>query len=437
MKQKLIRQEIPNDGLTPIQVYRALGGLGCCILESAHEQREGKTSLIGIHPIGTFQAFGQRIEIELHGEKSLLEKDPYEALKKFTKGRRAFGFVSYDAVRLKETLPDRHPKNEIPDLFFHLYQTILLFDHDKQKILCSHEGTQEELNTLLQRCFEPIRIKPFKTPKKISPKPDLNKEEFAGLVEKAKEYIKAGAIFQVVLSRTLHAQVQATPFEIYRALRQTSPSPYHFFFEEKDFAVAGASPELLISIQEGEIESMPIAGTYSKESSAQDLLMDSKECAEHVMLVDLSRNDVGAIALAGSVRVADYKVVKSFSHVNHIVSRVIGKLDASFHPLDALKVSIPAGTLSGAPKIRAMEIIDELENSRRGLYGGAIVAIDESGNLKSCIAIRMAFIQGSHVEVRVGAGIVLDSKAEKEAEETEHKARGVVEALELAQGGVE
>lgn len=437
MKERLIQKQMAYDSLTPILVYRAIGGVGSCILESAYEKGEGKTSLIGICPVGTFQAIGQQIEIELHGEKKNLVGDPYEALKDFSKERRAFGFISYNAIRLKEAIPDRHPSKNFPDFFFHLYQTVIAFYHDKREVVCTHEGTQESLDASLSACFEPIRLQAFKTPKKVSLQVDIEKEDYVKMVEQAKEHIKAGDIFQVVLSRTLHAEVQASPFEIYRALRQVSPSPYHFFFEEKDFAIAGASPELMLSVQEGNIESIPIAGTCTKDKSTVELLASPKESAEHAMLVDLARNDVGALAIVGSVQVTDYRSVKAFSHVNHIISRVTGKLNPSLHSLDAFKASFPAGTLSGAPKIRAMEIIDTLEHSRRELYGGAIVTLDEKGNLMSCIAIRTAFIRGSKVEIRVGAGIVLDSDGEKEAEETEYKARSVVEALELAEGSVE
>lgn len=436
MKEKMIQQEMSYDSLTPILVYRAIGGIGSCILESAFEKGQGKTSLIGIHPIGTFQATGQQIEIEVHGERKSFVGDPYEALKEFSKDRRTFGFITYDAIRLKEAIPDRHPSKNVPDFFFRLYQTIITFYHDSQKVICTHEGSQESLDSILMRCFEPVRLQPFKTPKKVVFQPDVKKKDFIEMVETAKKHIIAGDIFQVVISRILHAEVSAHPFEIYRALRHVSPSPYHFFFEEKDFAIAGASPELMISVQEGIIESMPIAGTYPKDRNPLELLECPKESAEHVMLVDLARNDVGSLAVAGSVRVAEYMSVKSFSHVSHIISRVTGLLDPSFHSLDAFKASFPAGTLSGAPKIRAMEIIDTLELSRRGLYGGAIVTLDEKGNLMSCIAIRTAFIRGSKVEIRVGAGIVLDSVGENEAEETLHKARSVVEALELAEGSV-
>lgn len=436
MRAEWIEQEMPYDSLTPILVYRALGGVGSCILESAYEKGEGKVSFIGIHPIGTFQAWGQQIEVQLKGKTERFIGDPYEALKQFGRGRKAFGFISYNAIRLKEAIPDRHHTGGegFPDLFFHLYQTVIAFHHETQKVLCRHEGTEEEFETILTRCCEQARLRLFKISKRINVEPDLSHEEFMKIVEKAKEHIRAGDIFQVVLSRTLHAEVHATPFEVYRALRQVSPSPYHFLFEERDFAIVGASPELLISVQDGTVESMPIAGTYPKERDPKELLESPKEVAEHTMLVDLARNDVGAIALGGSVRVLDYLSVKTFSHVHHIISRVIGQLPGSLHALDAFKASFPAGTLSGAPKIRAMEIIDALECSRRDLYGGAIVMLDERGNLISCIAIRTAFMRGSQVEIRVGAGIVFDSDPEKEAEETMHKARSIIEALELAEG---
>ena len=435
MKQEIVTKEIQNDGLTPMLVYKALGGKGCCMLESAYERGEGRTSVIGIDPIATFTAEGTSITEEIRGSKKAYTRDPYDALKEFTLGQRAFGFVSYDAVRIKEQLPDRHAFDGVPDFFFHIYKTIITFDHNKQKVVCSHLGTLEELEMILGRCFQPLRMEPFPIPQQVEVDAELTNAEFAGLVEKAQEYIRAGDIFQVVLSRKLRAKTGAPAFEIYRALRQTSPSSFHFFFEEEDFAVAGASPELLISVQEGEITSMPIAGTCPKGVDPQTLLSDPKECAEHVMLVDLARNDVGAIALPGSVQVAEYMSIKSFSHVSHILSRVTGKIDPSFHCLDVLKSALPAGTLSGAPKVRAMEIIDELEHSRRGIYGGAIVSLDENGSMMSCIAIRMAMIRGSDVEIRVGAGIVLDSVGEKEAKETEAKAQGVIAALELAEGG--
>lgn len=428
----MITKQLDYEDFTPLQIYQALGGKGACLIE----QEEGalKTSSIGIDPIGTFSAHGYKVEVALQGQKNFFSADPYETLKEFSKNRQVFGFISYGAIRVKEAIPDRHADLPFPDFFFHLYQTVFTFDHCEKKLVCTHEGTQESLDVILKRCSAPASVLPFAHPKKLAITSDLSKEKFVQMVEKAKKHIRAGDVFQVVLSRTFHAQAHASPFDIYRALLHVSPAPYHFFFEEEEFAIAGASPELLISVKDRRIETVPIAGTYPKGQSASTLLESPKETAEHVMLVDLARNDIGAIAKVGSVRVEDYISVKSFSHVSHIVSRVTGMLDSSFHALDAFKASFPAGTLSGAPKIRAMEIIDALENSRRGLYGGAIVSIDEQGNLTSCIAIRTAFIRGKQVEVRTGAGIVLDSDPEKEAEETEHKARGVLEALELAEG---
>ena len=431
-----IQKEIPNDDLTPILCFRAIGGNGCCILESDAKEGENENSLIGICPFATFKAKGRSIEITFRGKTEFLEGDPYEALKDFSKNRKAFGFISYNTAGLKETLPDRHPSKGLPDFFFHLYQTVILFDHDRKIIRFTHEGTEEALESIIHQCYSFSELKPFKTPKNLPIHADLSREKFAELVEKAKNHIMNGEIFQIVLSRTFQIEVHAHPFEIYRAIRQVTPAPYLFFFEEEEFSIAGASPELLISIKDGTIKSMPIAGTSLKEIPLTVLLEDPKECAEHVMLVDLARNDVGAVSTIGSVRVTDFKKVQSFSHLNHIVSKVEGKLKESLHPLDALKVSLPAGTLSGAPKIRAMEIIDALESSRRELYGGAIVSMDEKGNLTSCIAIRMAIIRNGKAEVQTGAGIVLDSNGEKEALETELKAQGILEALELAEGGV-
>lgn len=437
MEYQILRKEIAYDGLTPTLVYQALGGLGAILFESAFEKGEGKVSFIGVNPLGTFQSHGLQIQEEFKGVITSFRGDPYEALKKFSKGRKTFGFIGYQAIRLKESLPDRHPKTGFPDFFFHFYETVIAFYHDQQKVICFHEGNKASLNVIMQQLQTIGSLETFQSPQKIDFQVDLTEQEFIDLVDKAKEFIRAGDIFQVVLSRTFYAKIKAKPFEIYRALRQVSPSPYHFFFEEKEFAIAGASPELMIAVQGGVIESMPIAGTMPKEISKEYLLNSSKDNAEHVMLVDLARNDVGAVSFPGSVTVADYKTIKAFSHVNHLISRVTGKLDSKFHSLDAFKASFPAGTLSGAPKIRAMEIIDTLEKSRRDLYGGAVVFLDEEANLMSCIAIRTAFIQESKVQIRVGAGIVLDSNGLSEAQETEHKAKSVFEALELAEGGLQ
>ncbi|MCK5575694.1 MAG: anthranilate synthase component I family protein, partial [Sphingomonadales bacterium] len=252
----------------------------------------------------------------------------------------------------------------------------------------------------------------------------------------------AGDIFQVVLSRTFEAPFKAAPFDIYRAMRLVSPSPFMFYLDLGDAVIVGASPEKLVSLDDGVLESCPLAGTRPRGNGKADhdleadLLSDEKEKAEHMMLVDLARNDLGALSRAGSVKVNELMQVQKFSHVMHISSTVEGQIADDKDAFDALRMTLPAGTLSGAPKIRAMEIIDELEISRRGVYGGTVCAIDHDGNLNSCIIIRTAVLRDGVAQVRAGAGIVYDSDPASEAMETRHKTRGVFEALRLAEGGL-
>ncbi len=434
-KPKYIVKEMHYDQLTPILAYSAIGGVGSCMIESAYDEGYGNYSFIGINPIATFIANGNTIEITANGKKICIEDNPYEVLENFRQNQRVFGFMAYDTVRLKEKLPDRHISQPTPDFLFHIYKTVIKFEHKLQKVTFKHIGTEKELAIVIDRVFnKPGKISQLNKAKEVAIKADISDKEYANMVIKAQEYIKAGDIFQVVLSRVFRAENHALPFDIYRALRKLNPTPYLSFFEEKDFAIASASPELLVGVKNKMVETIPIAGTCKKDDDINQLLADPKETAEHIMLVDLARNDVGSIATPGSVKVSEFKTVKNYAHLNHIVSRVVGELDKQYTSLNALKAILPAGTLSGAPKIRAMEIIDELENSRRGLYGGSILTIDEDGNLTSSITIRTALIYGKTVEIRTGAGIVLDSNPEKEAMETSLKAQGVVAALKLAQG---
>lgn len=435
IKPEYIIKELRYDQLTPVLAYAAIGGVGSCMMESAYDEGYGTYSFIGITPLATLTANGNQIQIKTQNQELNIYGDPYQALAEFSQKRRVFGFMSYDAVRQKEQLPDRHPAQPTPDFMFHAYQTVIKFDHKLQKITFQHQGKTEELDLIINKVFSQVKVTPFNDPVTLNIKPDLSDEEFANLVKKAQSYIKIGDIFQVVLSRTFKTETKASSFDIYRALRQLNPTPYLSFFEEEYFSIACSSPELLVGVKNRMIETVPIAGTCKRGDDINALLADPKETAEHIMLVDLARNDVGSIAKAGTVRVSEFKSVKTYSHVSHIVSRVVGELDDKYTSLDALKAILPAGTLSGAPKIRAMELIDELENSRRGLYGGSIMTIDDEGNLTSSITIRTAFIYGNKVELRTGAGVVLDSDPMKEAEETKLKARGVVAALELAEGG--
>ncbi len=433
-----IVREYPADYLTPVTAYAAVARKGSCLLETAAgTDKPGRRSYIGIEPLATFTVHGDSLDLQIEGRTETFDGDPYAVLSALEKRFQvpAAGFISYDAVRHKENIPARHPDAfGLPDFLFQFYRSSILFDHEAQTVAIS-AGSEEEIERIAALLHSEARLAPLAVSNRpLDAFPDLSDEAFARIVEKAKEFLIKGDVFQIVPSRTFKAEVSAEPFQIYRALRQTSPAPYLFFFEFEGYAIAGASPEKLISVENGQVESTPIAGTCKAGGSIEKLLSDPKEMAEHVMLVDLARNDLGAVCLPGSIKVASYKEPIRFSHVTHIVSRIVGRLDPKLTALDAFKASFPAGTLTGAPKVRAMELIDELEMSRRGLYGGAIVRLDGKGNLQSCIAIRMAFIKDGAAYVRAGAGIVLDSDPMKEAEETRLKASTVLDALELAGG---
>ncbi len=447
-------REIPADHFTPITAYHALAKKGSCILESTPGTGEARYSFIGIDPIASFTAKGRNIEVRIEQKVEKFESDPYVALRAFQKRLKTAvvhtpavftggvtGFISYDAIRSKEKIPDRHPDVlKLPDFYFQFYQSTVSFDHETGKAMIAtitddYEKGMEELDRLNEGLHRAHPMPVLSEKKEIEILSDLSDAEYGAMVERAKEHIRAGDIFQMVPSRTFQAKINVEPFQVYRALRQVSPAPFLFFFDLEGYAIAGASPEKIISVENRTIESTPIAGTRPKGGSSEELLSDPKEVAEHVMLVDLARNDVGAVSKPGSVQVLEYKKVQQFSHVMHIVSRVVGQLETGLDALDAFKASFPAGTLSGAPKVRAMELIDEIENSRRGLYGGAIVALDAFGNLISCIAIRTTLIKDGTAYVRAGAGIVLDSEPLTEAQESRHKANTVLDALKMACGG--
>ena len=286
------------------------------------------------------------------------------------------------------------------------------------------------------------KIQPLKLKSEF--KPTFSREKYGEMVLKAKEYIRQGDIFQVVLSNRIEAEIEGSLFDTYRVLRTTNPSPYMFYFSSNDIEIAGASPETLVKVNNGKLYTFPLAGTRPRGKTTEEdlklekeLLSDEKELAEHNMLVDLGRNDIGRIAEIGSVSVDKYLSVERFSHVMHIGSTVSGKLRSDLDALVALDSILPAGTLSGAPKIRACEIINELEDNKRGIYGGAIGYIDLSGNLDTCISIRIAFARNNKVFIRSGAGIVADSVPDNEFDECMNKAAAVINALEMADGGLE
>lgn len=396
-------KEIAYDQFTPITAYYALASKGCCILESS--PGKDRYSFVGIDPI-----------------ESIAGKDDYcEALRKF---RKKFPITADHPLAIYTGGPIGYVTYD-NEYFFQIYRSSVTFDHQTGRAVISTVGDEKELEALYEKLTRPIVLPPVEM-KMGEIMVDKSDEEYGAMIERAKEHFRAGDVYQIVLSRTFKAKVEGDPFQFYRALRKTSPAPFLFFFDLEQMAIVGASPEKIISVKDGIIESTPIAGTRPKGACVKELLNDPKEVAEHVMLVDLARNDVGAVSMPGSVKVVEFKAVHEFSHVSHIVSRVVGKLDPKFDELDAFKTSFPAGTLSGAPKKRAMELIDEIEQSKRGLYGGAIVAMDAKGNLTSCIAIRTATLKDGEMTLRAGAGIVLDSDPETEAKESRHKANTVL-----------
>lgn len=393
-------KEIPYDQFTPITAYAALGSKGCCILESS--PGKDRYSFVGIDPID---------KIEGQGDYAM----PLRAFQKKYAGENflflgaPIGYIGYDQ-----------------SYFFQVYQSAVIFDHKLGKAYLATIKDQKELKRLYEKLSAPLTLAEVDFDIRDI-EVDRSDQEYGQMIERAKEYMRKGDVYQVVLSRTFKAKFEGSPFQFYRALRRISPSPFLFFFDLDPLFIVGASPEKIISVQDGSLESMPIAGSCPKGNSIEDLLANIKETAEHVMLVDLARNDIGKVSVPGSVKVTEYKTVHEFSHITHIVSKVVGKLDPQFDAIDAFQASFPAGTLSGAPKKRAMEIIQEIEGENRGLYGGAIVAFDRGGNLTSCIAIRTALIQNGEMTVRAGAGMVLDSDPQKEAEESRCKANTILE----------
>lgn len=336
-----------------------------------------------------------------------------------------------------------------------LFNDVIAFDHYRQKVLLItgvmtdnlEESYQkaadklEEMTRLIQKgkkkVFPPIQLK-------SEIKPQFPKEKYCDMVEKAKHYIHEGDIFQVVLSNPMRAKAEGSLFDTYRVLRATNPSPYMFYFSSDDIEIAGASPETLVKLEYGNLSTFPLAGTRPRGKNAEedraleaDLLQDEKELAEHNMLVDLGRNDIGKISKLGSVKVEKYLTVERYSCVMHLGSTVTGVIKEGKDAIDAVDAVLPAGTLSGAPKFRACQIIQELEQSKRGIYGGAIGYVDFTGNLDVCIAIRLVYKKKDEICIRSGAGIVADSVPEKEFEECQNKARAVVRAISQAEEGLE
>jgi anthranilate synthase component 1 len=374
----------------------------------------------------------------------------------------AVGYFSYDTVRTFEDLPAlRKDGLGLPDCAFLLTDTLLIFDNVSQKIKVvanaqiastkdrdirkAYNDATERIEAMIARLKRPLRrIGSKRRRKPITFTPNMNQADFEKMVTRTKEYIRAGDIVQAVLSQRWQTQIHTTPFQLYRALRVINPSPYMYYLRVAGVELVGSSPETLVRCEDGKIAVRPIAGTRRRgqtpeedQQLARRLLADEKERAEHVMLVDLGRNDVGRVARKGSVQVDSLMQVERYSHVMHITSQVTGELDQDKTVYDVLRACFPAGTVSGAPKIRAMEIIEELEPARRGPYAGAVGYFSFSGNMDMCINIRTVVIKGRQAYIQAGAGIVADSNPEHEYEETCNKARAMMKAIELAEQGVE
>ncbi len=458
--------EILSDFTTPIETLRILKGVSShtYLLESAAANETwGRYTFLGFEP---------KLEItctngELHmGDFHTLTDDPSKYLRALLEDYRSprfsylppftgglVGYFSYDYLGYKEpsvrvTVEDTE---DFKDCDLMLFDQVIAFDHVQQKIIlmvnirlddveANYKKAVEELQKLASLIRQGARKQEARGRLLGDLTPLFDKPSFCSMVEKAKHYIREGDIFQIVLSNRLSAPFEGSLLDTYRMLRTINPSPYMFYFSGTDVEVAGASPETLIKLEDGVLHTFPLAGTRPRGKTAEDdlaleldLLQDEKELAEHNMLVDLSRNDLGRISRFGTVEVEKLHTIERFSHVMHIGSTVRGEIAADYDAFDAIEAVLPAGTLSGAPKIRACQLIGELENNKRGIYGGAIGYIDFTGNLDTCIAIRIAYKKNGKVFVRSGAGIVADSVPEKEYEECINKAKAVATALRSAE----
>lgn len=470
-----IHQEMYSDMRTPIEVLRTLQTVSnhCYILESIEDtQKWGRYTFLGYHPTqevtclngvmtvreedGSTHSFETRHPGTYLRQVIAEHKSPkIEGLPPFTGG--LVGYFSYDYIKYSEPSLnlDAEDEEHFNDVDVMLFDRVICFDNFRQKIILIANAPTENLEQTYPQAIQEIadmkKLIQTGTPKKHIPgvlrsefKPLFDKTTFCHMVERAKQYIREGDIFQVVLSNRLEAEFEGSLLDTYRVLRTLNPSPYMFYFSSDAIEIAGASPETLVKLKDGELHTFPLAGTRPRgltqeedERLMRELLADEKERAEHNMLVDLGRNDLGRISRFGSVTVEKYMSIEKYSHVMHIGSTVRGELREGLTAVDAIDSVLPAGTLSGAPKLRACEIINELEQNKRGIYGGAIGYLDFTGNLDTCISIRLAFKKNGKVFVRSGAGIVADSVPETEYQECINKAKAVMYALNQAQGGID
>jgi len=475
-----VHGEILADLETPVSSFLKIDrGEHAFLLESVEGgQSQARYSFLGSEPSVVIEGAQGKIRLTEKGKTRVFADggDPLKHLEKllskyrFVESSRlprfsggAVGFMSYDCNRFYEKMPASRKARQEPDLFFMITDTLLVFDHVQRKILVVsnafvppgssapakkriYETAVQKIAALSQRLRTlpaggaPAQAAPRK---KSAVESNFTKDRFEKSVRKAKEYIKKGDAIQIVLSQRFSKEYRARPFDIYRALRSINPSPYMFYLKCGAFTLVGSSPEVHVRCEEGRVMLRPIAGTRprgrnEKEDAAlaKGLLADPKERAEHVMLVDLGRNDLGRVCEIGSVKVDELMTIERYSHVMHIVSQVSGRLLKGKSVYDVIRATFPAGTVSGAPKVRAMEIISELEPEPRGPYAGLVGYLSFSGNFDSCITIRTVLLKNNRASVQAGAGIVADSKPDREWMETHNKARGVLKAVEAAEGGL-
>ena len=470
-----VYREIMADLETPVSAFLKLDrGDFSFLLESVEGgEKWGRYCFLGGEPSIILQSKGSRVEISRNGQADVQTRaDPLEALRQLMSAYHpveveglprffggAVGYLTYDMVRFFERLPDRTVDDlSVPDCMFMITDTIVIFDHMLQKLKVvsnalidgppekAYQQAIARIEQLIERLHQPVPPRPAGqlVPGPVPLTSNFTKEGYERVVERAKEYIRAGDIIQVVPSQRFEAPIDVDPFDIYRALRTVNPSPYMFYLKFRDLKLVGSSPEVMVRLEGPLIELRPIAGTRRRgrdaaedREIASELMQDPKERAEHIMLVDLGRNDVGRVAKIGSVKVTELLVVEKYSHVMHLVSHVIGDLSDGKDCYDVMRATFPQGTVSGAPKIRAMQIIEELEPTKRGPYAGAVGYFSFSGNMDTCIALRTLTVKGKTAYLQAGGGIVADSVPALEYEETLNKARALMRAIELARGGIE
>lgn len=482
-----VYRRLVSDALTPVSAFHKIDAGRCaCLFESViGGEKVGRYSFLAIEPFFEIEAYGNRVTTNAYsgvsagGTPTPVTRhfecnDPLAELRRRVEAYRevtlgdlppfcsgAVGYAGYDTVRYFEHLPDAPPDDrQVPDLAFAFYDQMVVFDNVSKTIVVvamarldapggdpetAYQSACRRVDRLVDRLsspehkLRPVDIRPHGEVN-LSYESNFTQVDFEEAVRKCVEYIRAGDVFQVVFSQRLKVPIHSHPFEIYRRLRVVNPSPFMFYVRTPSVTLVGSSPEVMVRVVDGQVTVRPLAGTRPRGRSAEEdrrlaeeLLADPKERAEHVMLVDLGRNDVGRVAQYRSVKLTDVMTIERYSHVMHITSNVEGRLAPGKTAFDALQACLPAGTVSGAPKVRAMEIIDEIEPHRRGPYAGAVGYFDFGGNMDTCIALRTIVIQDHTAYVQAGAGIVADSIPENEWQETLNKARGLLKAIELAE----